>query len=100
MIMKNPEWTLVDIFADEGISGTQTKNRKDFMRMMKMSNGMRKVGIDLRRKLFASVLKRQNGIKDYGKLFPGHGGVMDRFDSVAAIALLLFTVVQFWSPIL
>lgn len=36
MIMKNPEWTLVDIFADEGISGTQTKNRKDFMRMMKM----------------------------------------------------------------
>lgn len=36
MIMKNPEWTLVDIFADEGISGTQTKNRKDFQRMMRM----------------------------------------------------------------
>ena len=49
--------------------------------------------------LFASVLKRQNGIKDYGKLFPGHGGVMDRFDSVAAIALLVFTVVQFWPAI-
>lgn len=50
--------------------------------------------------LFASVLKRQNGIKDYGKLFPGHGGVMDRFDSVSAIALLLFTVVQFWPVVL
>ena len=36
MIMKNPEWTLVDIYADEGISGTQVKNRKDFMRMMRM----------------------------------------------------------------
>ena len=32
--------------------------------------------------LAASVLKRNYGIKDYGKLFPGHGGVMDRFDSV------------------
>lgn len=36
MIMKNPEWTLVDIYADEGISGTQVKNRKGFMRMMRM----------------------------------------------------------------
>ena len=36
LIMKNPEWTLVDIFADEGISGTQVKNRKEFMRMMRM----------------------------------------------------------------
>ena len=36
MIMKNPDWTLVDIFADEGISGTQTKNRKEFLRMMRM----------------------------------------------------------------
>ncbi len=34
-IMKNPEWTLAGIFADEGITGTQTKKREDFLRMMK-----------------------------------------------------------------
>lgn len=32
--------------------------------------------------LTASVLKRNFGVKDFGKIFPGHGGVMDRFDSV------------------
>ena len=32
--------------------------------------------------LSASLIKRQCGIKDYGKIMPGHGGMMDRFDSV------------------
>lgn len=39
--------------------------------------------------LIASLIKREHGIKDYGKLFPGHGGVMDRFDSIAAVALVM-----------
>ena len=32
--------------------------------------------------LAASAIKRNHDIKDYGKLIPGHGGIMDRFDSV------------------
>ena len=39
--------------------------------------------------LIMSVIKRHYGIKDYGKIFPGHGGVMDRFDSIIAIAPVL-----------
>ena len=36
--------------------------------------------------LFASVIKRNADIKDYGKLIPGHGGITDRFDSILLIA--------------
>ena len=36
--------------------------------------------------LFASVIKRWAGAKDYGNIFPGHGGVIDRLDSVLMCA--------------
>lgn len=42
--------------------------------------------------LIASLLKREYGVKDYGKLFPGHGGVMDRFDSLFTVAVFIYTV--------
>ena len=45
--------------------------------------------------LIASVIKRQIGIKDYGKLIPGHGGIMDRFDSILLTAPALYVMSSF-----
>ena len=40
--------------------------------------------------LTASAIKRNHDIKDYGKLIPGHGGILDRFDSVIITAPIVF----------
>ena len=40
--------------------------------------------------LSASAIKRQYQIKDYGNLIPGHGGIMDRFDSVIFTAPVIY----------
>ena len=40
--------------------------------------------------LAASAIKRNRNIKDYGKLIPGHGGILDRFDSVIFTAPVIY----------
>lgn len=45
--------------------------------------------------LFASAVKRQNNIKDYGNIMPGHGGVMDRFDSFILVAPIISLLADF-----
>lgn len=48
--------------------------------------------------LAASAVKRDHEIKDYGKLIPGHGGIMDRFDSVIIAAPLIFFGLSLIAP--
>lgn len=44
--------------------------------------------------LFASVIKRKVGIKDYSNLIPGHGGIMDRLDSILLISPVLYLLIS------
>ena len=44
--------------------------------------------------LMASKLKRHFEIKDFGNIFPGHGGIMDRFDSVLLVSLFVFSILN------
>lgn len=46
--------------------------------------------------LFASSIKRYVGIKDYGKIIPGHGGILDRFDSVLLVAPFVYNAIKFF----
>ncbi len=48
--------------------------------------------------LIASLIKREYGVKDYGSIFPGHGGVMDRFDSVLAVSTILLILSLVFPP--
>ena len=45
-----------------------------------------------------SLIKREYGIKDFGRLLPGHGGMLDRFDSMILLAPFIATLV-FWFPV-
>ena len=44
--------------------------------------------------LVASKIKREHDIKDYGNIFPGHGGVLDRFDSAIFVCLVLISIIM------
>lgn len=46
--------------------------------------------------LAASAIKRNHNIKDYGTLIPGHGGVLDRFDSVIVTAPMIYILATFF----
>ena len=50
--------------------------------------------------LSASAIKRNYGIKDYGKLIPGHGVILDRYDSVIFTAPVVYYLIEFLNTIL
>ncbi len=49
--------------------------------------------------LFCSIIKRHYGIKDFGNILPGHGGVLDRFDSTIFVAPLMYLALL-WFPLM
>ena len=49
--------------------------------------------------LSASVIKRQCAVKDFGNILPGHGGILDRFDSVLFVAPFVYQLFLFYNPI-
>lgn len=46
--------------------------------------------------LCASIIKREHNIKDFGNIMPGHGGVMDRFDSFLFVAPAVYYILKFF----
>ena len=49
--------------------------------------------------LFASLIKRQCAVKDFGSILPGHGGIYDRFDSIIFVAPVLYLLMQIINPL-
>lgn len=49
--------------------------------------------------LMASVIKRNYGVKDYSKLIPGHGGIMDRFDSVILVMPTIYVFLSIFGMV-
>jgi len=47
--------------------------------------------------LTASLIKRHAGVKDYGSIMPGHGGVLDRFDSVLFVIPMVYYYIRYFT---
>ena len=47
--------------------------------------------------LVESMIKRNLGLKDSGKFMPGHGGLLDRFDSILFASPFVYLIVQFFA---
>ena len=47
----------------------------------------------------ASLIKRYYGVKDYSNLIPGHGGIMDRFDSVLLASPTMFVLITIYGMV-
>ncbi len=78
-------------FINHGVSGWQWKTAFIYVALGLVIGVLSELG-----DLAASRIKRAIGIKDYGKIFPGHGGFMDRLDSIMyslAVLLIAFTCI-------
>ena len=64
------------------------------VRLASLEEPMEQVG-----DIFASSIKRKMKIKDYGKLIPGHGGVLDRFDSLLLVAPVIVMTLEIFQVI-
>ncbi len=62
--------------------------------------GMVCAGVGTVGDLSASMVKRQIGIKDYGRIMPGHGGLMDRFDSVLFVLPTFYYLISLYEQFL
>ena len=63
--------------------------------MLKEGRGVLCAPLSVLGDLFASIIKRQSGVKDFGHIMPGHGGIMDRFDSMMFVLPVLYILVQY-----
>ncbi len=78
-------------FFDHSIAGWEWKSALVYLALGLIMGGVSELG-----DLAASRIKRAIGIKDYGKIFPGHGGIMDRIDSIMyciVVLLIAFTCI-------